>query len=191
MARARKLKAEAIAEVFSRFQQASPEPMGELKSVNTYTLLVAVVLSAQATDAGVNKVTPQLFKVADTPEKMLALGEERLSQSIKSIGLYRTKAKNINALSKALIARHGSKVPASREELQALPGVGQDAARSRAGSRKISAGAIQGACSSLADPPWALCVQGAQTGMLALPHCRPVPLPAEDAGASDLKICVK
>jgi endonuclease-3 len=128
MARARKLKAEAIAEVFSRFQQASPEPMGELKSVNTYTLLVAVVLSAQATDAGVNKVTPQLFKVADTPEKMLALGEERLSQSIKSIGLYRTKAKNIIALSKALIARHGSKVPASREELQALPGVGRKTA---------------------------------------------------------------
>jgi endonuclease-3 len=102
--------------------------MGELQSVNTYTLLVAVVLSAQATDAGVNKVTRELFKVADTPEKMLSLGEERLSAYIKSIGLYRTKAKNIIALSKALMAQHGSKVPASREELQALPGVGRKTA---------------------------------------------------------------
>jgi endonuclease III len=128
MARARKLRPETIAEVFGRFQQASPEPKGELKSVNTFTLLVAVVLSAQATDAGVNKVTPELFKVADTPEKMVALGEERLRRFIKSIGLYRTKARNIIALSKALIAQHGSKVPASREELQALPGVGRKTA---------------------------------------------------------------
>ena len=128
MARARKLRPETIAEVFSRFQQASPAPKGELHSVNTYTLLVAVVLSAQATDAGVNRVTRELFKVADTPEKMVALGEERLQDCIKSIGLYRTKARNIITLSKALIGKHGSKVPASREELQALPGVGRKTA---------------------------------------------------------------
>jgi endonuclease-3 len=128
MARARKLRAETIAQVFSRFQQASPAPKGELQSVNTYTLLVAVVLSAQATDVGVNKVTGELFKVTDTPEKMVALGEERLREYIKSIGLYRTKARNIIALSKALITQHGSKVPASREELESLPGVGRKTA---------------------------------------------------------------
>jgi endonuclease III len=128
MARARKLKPETIAEVFSRFQQANPEPKGELQSLNTYTLLVAVVLSAQATDAGVNKVTRELFKIADTPEKTLALGEDRLRDYIKSIGLYRTKARNIIALAQVLIAQHGSKVPASREELQALPGVGRKTA---------------------------------------------------------------
>jgi len=128
MARARKLRAETIAQVFSRFQQASPAPKGELQSLNTYTLLVAVVLSAQATDVGVNKVTGELFKVTDTPEKMVALGEERLREYIKSIGLYRTKARNIIALSKALITQHGSKVPASREELESLPGVGRKTA---------------------------------------------------------------
>ena len=128
MARARKLKPQTIAEVFSRFQQANPEPKGELQSLNTYTLLVAVVLSAQATDAGVNKVTRELFKIADTPEKTLALGEDRLRDYIKSIGLYRTKARNIVALAQVLIAQHGSKVPASREELQALPGVGRKTA---------------------------------------------------------------
>jgi endonuclease-3 len=128
MARARKLRAETIAQVFSRFQQASPAPKGELQSLNTYTLLVAVVLSAQATDVGVNKVTGELFKVTDTPEKMVALGEERLREYIKSIGLYRTKARNIIELSKALIAQHGSKVPASREELESLPGVGRKTA---------------------------------------------------------------
>jgi endonuclease-3 len=128
MARARKLKPEAIAEVFRRFQAANPEPRGELQSVNTYTLLVAVVLSAQATDAGVNRVTPKLFDIADTPEKMLALGEDKLREHVRSIGLYRTKAKNIIALSRVLIERYGSKVPQSREELQALPGVGRKTA---------------------------------------------------------------
>jgi endonuclease-3 len=128
MARPRKLKPEAVAEVFARFQAAVPEPKGELHSVNTYTLLVAVVLSAQATDAGVNRVTPELFKIADTPEKMVAFGEEKLRTEIKSIGLYKTKAKNIIALSRALIERHGSKVPATREELVTLPGVGRKTA---------------------------------------------------------------
>jgi endonuclease-3 len=128
LAKARKLKLEAIAEVFRRFEAATPEPKGELQSLNTYTLLVAVVLSAQATDAGVNRVTRELFKIADTPEKMIALGEDKLREQIKSIGLYRNKAKNIIALSRALIERHGSRVPESREELEKLPGVGRKTA---------------------------------------------------------------
>jgi endonuclease-3 len=102
--------------------------MGELKSVNPFTLLVAVVLSAQATDAGVNKATPALFAVADTPAKMAALGEERLQEYIKTIGLFRTKAKNVIALSQRLIAEHGGEVPRDRAALEALPGVGRKTA---------------------------------------------------------------
>jgi endonuclease-3 len=128
MKRQRKLKPEAITEIFKRFQANNPEPRGELESVNVFTLLVAVVLSAQATDAGVNKATRSLFKIADAPEKMLALGEDQLREAIKSIGLYRIKARNIIALSKALVERHGSSVPQSREALQALPGVGRKTA---------------------------------------------------------------
>jgi endonuclease-3 len=128
MARPKKLKPDAITEVFRRFEAALPEPKGELQAVNTYTLLVAVVLSAQATDAGVNRATAELFKVADSPEKMVALGEESLRERIKSIGLYRMKAKNIMALSRELIARHGSRVPQTREELETLPGVGRKTA---------------------------------------------------------------
>ena len=116
------------AEAFRRFQKANPEPKGELVSVNPYTLLVAVVLSAQATDASVNKATRTLFAVADTPEKMVALGEEKLQDYIKTIGLFRTKAKNVIALSKRLIADHGGKVPDTREALEALPGVGRKTA---------------------------------------------------------------
>jgi endonuclease III len=128
MARLQKLKPEATAEVFRRFEAATPEPKGELQSVNAYTLLVAVVLSAQATDAGVNRVTSELFKTADTPEKMVAFGEENLRERFKSIGLYRNKAKHVIALSRALIERHGSKVPEAREELEKLPGVGRKTA---------------------------------------------------------------
>ena len=128
MARPKKLKSDAITEVFRRFEAALPEPKGELQAVNTYTLLVAVVLSAQATDAGVNRATAELFKIADSPEKMVALGEESLRERIKSIGLYRMKAKNIIALSRELIAQHGSRVPQTREELEALPGVGRKTA---------------------------------------------------------------
>jgi endonuclease-3 len=117
-----------VAEAFARFQQASPEPKGELVSVNDFTLLVAVVLSAQATDAGVNKATKALFAVADTPEKMAALGEEKLRDYIKTIGLYKGKAKNVIALSRMLIEKHGGKVPKTREELQALPGAGRKTA---------------------------------------------------------------
>lgn len=125
-ARARK-KAE-IAEIFRRFQAIDPEPKGELEHVNAYTLLVAVVLSAQATDAGVNKATRALFALADSPAKMLALGEERLRDLIKTIGLFRTKAKNVIALSEALIKEHGGDVPADREALVRLPGVGRKTA---------------------------------------------------------------
>ena len=117
-----------IAEAFRRFQAANPEPKGELKHINPFTLLVAVVLSAQATDAGVNKATPALFAAADTPEKMVALGEERVRDLIKTIGLFRTKAKNVVELSRRLVAEHGGQVPRSREALEALPGVGRKTA---------------------------------------------------------------
>jgi endonuclease-3 len=117
-----------IEEAFRRFQAANPEPKGELKHINPFTLLVAVVLSAQATDAGVNKATPALFALADTPEKMIALGEERVRDLIKTIGLFRTKAKNVVELSRRLVAEHEGQVPRSREALEALPGVGRKTA---------------------------------------------------------------
>jgi endonuclease-3 len=113
---------------FSRLAEDNPHPETELESVNDYTLLVAVVLSAQATDAGVNKATRRLFEDVDTPEKMVALGEAGLKQHIKTIGLFNTKAKNVIALSKALIADHGSRVPADRAALERLPGVGRKTA---------------------------------------------------------------
>ena len=125
---ARAWTAAEIEEAFKRFARANPEPKGELAHADPYTLLVAVVLSAQATDAGVNKATPALFAVADTPEKMVALGEEKLRDYVKTIGLYRGKAKNIIALSKQIIAKHGGKVPGIREALESLPGVGRKTA---------------------------------------------------------------
>ena len=117
-----------IEEAFRRFQAANPEPEGELEHVDPFTLLIAVVLSAQATDAGVNKATPALFAAADTPAKMAALGETKVRDYIKTIGLYRMKAKNVVALSKKLVEEHGGKVPPSREALEALPGVGRKTA---------------------------------------------------------------
>jgi len=120
-----KMKPAQIEEMFRRFAEANPEPKGELHSVNDFTFLVAVVLSAQATDAGVNKATRPLFAKVDTPEKMVALGEDGLREAIKTIGLFRAKAKNVIALSKMLIEQHHSKVPSTREELEALPGVGR------------------------------------------------------------------
>lgn len=125
---ATKLKADTIAEMFRRFSEDAPEPKGELDYVNAFTLLVAVVLSAQATDVGVNKATKALFQVADTPEVMAALGEEKVREYIRTIGLYRNKAKNVIALSEKLIAEHASTVPESREALEALPGVGRKTA---------------------------------------------------------------
>jgi endonuclease III len=117
-----------IEEAFRRLQAANPEPRGELHYSNPFTLLVAVVLSAQATDAGVNKATPALFAAADTPEKMVALGEDKVREMIRTIGLFRTKAKNVIALSEKLIAEHGGMVPPIREELEKLPGVGRKTA---------------------------------------------------------------
>ncbi len=115
-------------EVFARFHAAEPEPKGELQHLNAYTLLVAVALSAQATDAGVNRATGPLFEVADTPEKMLELGEEGLTGYIKSIGLYRNKAKNVIKLSRILVEEYGGEVPSSRAALEGLPGVGRKTA---------------------------------------------------------------
>jgi endonuclease-3 len=117
-----------VTEAFARFEKANPHPKGELEHVNNFTLLVAVVLSAQATDAGVNKATRALFKVADTPEKMAALGEEKLRDYIKTIGLYKGKAKNVIALSQMLVEKHNSHVPKTRQELQELPGAGRKTA---------------------------------------------------------------
>jgi endonuclease-3 len=117
-----------IQEAFRRFQKANPEPKGELHHKDVFTLLVAVVLSAQATDAGVNKATPALFKAADTPEKMMELGEARIRDYIKTIGLYRMKAKNVAALSERLVKDFGGKVPDDREALESLPGVGRKTA---------------------------------------------------------------
>jgi endonuclease III len=117
-----------VHELFARLASAMPNPRTELEHTNPFTLLVAVVLSAQATDAGVNKATKTLFAKADTPEKMLALGEDKLRGAIKTIGLFNTKAKNVIALSKALVERHGGKVPEDRAALEALPGVGRKSA---------------------------------------------------------------
>lgn len=117
-----------ISEIFSRFQADEPEPKGELDHTNAYTLVVAVALSAQATDIGVNKATRALFKIADTPEKMLALGEETLIEHIKTIGLYRNKAKNVIKLSQRLVDEYNSQVPSSRAALTSLPGVGRKTA---------------------------------------------------------------
>jgi endonuclease III len=125
---AKQLPYQTLREVFRRFQAAEAAPEGELNHVNAYTLVVAVALSAQATDAGVNKATAELFKIADTPEKMLALGEEGLIEHIKSIGLYRNKAKNVIKLSRILVEDHGGEVPSSRAALVALPGVGRKTA---------------------------------------------------------------
>src|SRR5690606_39014223 len=122
------MKKADVREFFRRLHEHDPEPRGELDYVNPFTLLVAVVLSAQATDVGVNRATGPLFAIADTPEKMLALGEDRVRDHIKTIGLYRNKAKNVIALSRILVERHGGEVPRERVALEALPGVGRKTA---------------------------------------------------------------
>ncbi len=124
----RQLNYQTIHAIFSRFQASEPEPKGELNHVNDYTLLVAVALSAQATDAGVNKATDALFKNADTPEAMLALGEDGVIEHVKTIGLFRQKAKNVIKLSRILVDEYDGKVPTSRAALQSLPGVGRKTA---------------------------------------------------------------
>ena len=122
------MKKTDIEAFYANLQKATPEPMGELHYINSYTLLVAVVLSAQATDVGVNKATGPLFKKIDSPEKMVKLGEGKLKDYIKTIGLYNAKAKNVIKLSQALIENHNSQVPETREELEELAGVGRKTA---------------------------------------------------------------
>lgn len=119
---------DVVREIFRRFHAADPQPKGELDYVNPFTLLVAVVLSAQATDAGVNKATRALFAAADTPAKMAALGEDAIREHIRTIGLFRNKAKNVHALSEILVERHGGEIPRDRETLESLPGVGRKTA---------------------------------------------------------------
>lgn len=123
-----KLKPDQVEAFFARLAKANPDPRGELDYINPYTLLVAVVLSAQATDVSVNKATEPLFKIADTPEKMLKLGAAKLKTYIKTIGLYNTKAKNVMELSRILVEEFGGEVPQDREALQKLPGVGRKTA---------------------------------------------------------------
>ena len=125
---AKQLPYPVIREIFARFEAAEPDPKGELEHVNAFTLVVAVALSAQATDAGVNKATRGLFAVADTPEKMLALGEEGVTEHIRTIGLYRNKARNVIKLSRMLVDEYGGAVPDSRAALERLPGVGRKTA---------------------------------------------------------------
>jgi endonuclease-3 len=122
------MKRKDIPEFYRRLAEQRPDPETELDYVNPYTLLVAVVLSAQATDAGVNKATKALFEQVDTPEKMVQLGEAGLQEHIKAIGLFRMKAKNVIRLSEILVEKHGGKVPRDREALEALPGVGRKTA---------------------------------------------------------------
>jgi endonuclease-3 len=126
--RSERLPPQDVEAIFGAFAAHDPEPKGELDYLNPFTLLVAVVLSAQATDVGVNKATPALFAIADTPEKMVALGVAGIEEKIKTIGLFRTKAKNVYALSQRLVAEHNSEVPQTREALQQLPGVGRKTA---------------------------------------------------------------
>lgn len=125
---ARQLPYQTLREIFSRFQAADAEPKGELDHVNAYTLLVAVALSAQATDSGVNKATRALFPIADTPEKMLELGEDGLIAHIKTIGLFRNKARNVIKMARILVDEYGGEVPNSRAALEGLPGVGRKTA---------------------------------------------------------------
>ena len=125
---AKHLDYHTIREIFTRFEAAAAEPKGELDHVNAYTLVVAVALSAQATDVGVNKATKNLFPIADTPQKMLDLGEEQLIEHIKTIGLYRNKAKNVMKLSRILVEDYDGIVPNSRAALESLPGVGRKTA---------------------------------------------------------------
>jgi hypothetical protein len=205
------LTAPEIAEIFQRFATANPEPKGELEFSNPFTLVVAVVLSAQATDAGVNKATRGLFAQADTPEKMLALGEDAVREHVKTIGLFRAKSKNVILLSEKLIREFGGEVPQDRDALETLPGVGrktanvvrrrddggryaraagfephrsferEDPARRRSRSQRPHSGRVRRASPSLVDPARALCLQGPETGVPGLPHPRHLPVSGQDA----------
>jgi endonuclease III len=186
-------------EFFARLKKLDPAPKTELNYVNPYTLLVAVALSAQATDKGVNKATAPLFKTVTTPQAMVALGEAGLTEAIKTIGLYRGKARNVIALSKILLDQHGGQVPQNREALEALPGVGRKTANvvlnvafgeptiavDTAG--KDRARSFQEPCASLADPARALHLHRPQAAMPDLRGARPVPLQGQNERAADRK----
>ena len=184
--------------IFTRLEEANPHPETELNFVNPFTLVVAVALSAQATDIGVNKATKGLFAVADTPQKMLDLGLEGVTEHIRTIGLYRQKAKNVIALSRILVQDYGGAVPDSRAALMSLPGVGRKTAnvvlncafgqpshapctgpgrgRCRTCHRGQRARPVSAACPSLADPAWALYLSGTAPALCRLHHQRSLPL---------------
>ncbi len=163
---------------FAALAAKIPHPKGELESVNPYTLLVAVVLSAQATDAGVNKATKELFRLVDSPEKMLSLGEARLKSHIKTIGLFNTKAKNVIALSRMLMTEHGGQVPRDRESLQTLPGVGRK-----------TANVVLNVAFGEPTPARPLRVQGATPRLPPLRRRVALPLQRENRGAGMNRKC--
>jgi endonuclease-3 len=195
-----------IEEFFARLSAKTPEPVTELDFTNVYTLLVAVALSAQATDVGVNKATGPLFKLVETPEQMVALGEDGLKQHIRTVGLFNTKAKNVIALSQMLIDLHGSQVPREREALEALPGVGRKTANvvlnnywgeHRHGRGQHSSGCGEGARGAhprsleaprapLADSAWPLCLQGPQARVYQVRCSRSLPLRCKGGGVGSL-----
>ena len=195
------MKREDIFEFYRRLAEANPSPETELAYGNDYQLLVAVVLSAQATDVGVNKATRKLFESIKTPADMVALGEDVLKSHIKTIGLFNAKAKNVIALSEILVRDHNGIVPANRDALEKLPGVGRKTAnvvmhRYRAGQNPVGGRKVVGEenpCSvplgraSLADPAWPLYLQGAQTRMLALSGCRSVPVQSQNPSAEAIR----
>jgi endonuclease-3 len=187
--------------LFATFKAANPAPKTELEYSSPFELLIAVLLSAQATDVSVNKATRGLFKRANTPQKMLALGEDALGEQIKTIGLYRSKAKHALATCRILVEQHSGAVPRSREALEALPGVGRKTANVvlntafgeptiavdthifRVSTGEGGAGRVQTGRTPLADSAWPLCVQGAQARVLALRRSGALPFQTQDAGA--------
>jgi len=202
------MNAEKRREIFRRFHEDNPEPKTELAYSTPFELLIAVILSAQATDVGVNKATAKLFPVANTPEAIYALGYDGLCEYIRTIGLYPSKAKNVIETCRILIEQHGSQVPDNREALEALPGVGTEhrlppvhhgggyaylpgqqphrhrARQERAGGRAqvdpLRAKGISAGRASLADSAWSLCLQGAQTTVWQLQDRRPLRVQAQD-----------
>ena len=206
------MKPQAIESFFATLRAANPHPVTELEYTSVFELLAAVLLSAQATDVSVNKATRKLFPIANTPQGLLDLGLERVERAIQTIGLYRTKARNLLQTCRILIEHHGGEVPRTREALEALPGVGRKTANvvlnvafggyphfsreqphrvgsgkkpaaSRKGTRAARAGGLCGRFTPLADPARALCVPGAQTSLLGVRRRTLLRLQGQDAGS--------